>query len=163
MIVSMIAAMGANRVIGRDNKMMWRLPKEWAYFKETTMGHCIIMGRKNYEAQGRSLPGRTNIIITRNKELTIDGCVVVHSLEDALEYCRTQNESEAFICGGGQIYELGVPLADRIYLTEVDYHEEGEVYFPNFDEENYQKENVLSCKKDEDNKYAWSAYVYTKK
>ena len=163
MIVSMIAAMGTNRVIGRDNKMMWRLPKEWAYFKAKTMGHCIIMGRKNFEAQGRALPGRTNIIVTRNKDLKIEGCVVVHSLEEALDYCRSQNETEAFICGGGQIYELGLSLADKLYLTEVDYSEDGEVYFPKFNENEYSRELIDSCEVAEDNKYSWFAYLYNRK
>lgn len=163
MIISMIAAMGKNRVIGKDNKMMWRLPKEWAYFKETTLGHCIITGRKNFEAQGRALPGRTNIIVTRNTDFTAEGCVIKHSIEEALEYCREQGESEAFICGGGQIYANSVDLVDRIYLTEVDYAEEGEVYFPEFDESKFEKIEVKSCPKSEENLFAWTAYKYNRR
>lgn len=82
MIVSMISAMGKNRVIGKNNQMMWHLPLEFKYFKETTLGHCIITGRKNFEAQGRALPGRTNIIVTRNESLKIEGCVVVNSIDE---------------------------------------------------------------------------------
>lgn len=163
MIVSMIAAMGKNRVIGKDNDMMWRLPKEWKHFKETTTGHCIIMGRKNIEAQGRALPNRTNIVLTRSQDLTFDGCVVVNSLEAAFAYCKEKGEEEAFICGGGQIYELALPLADKIYLTVVDYEEEGEVYFPEFDASKFSREELKSCSKSEDNQYAWTAYLYTRK
>lgn len=163
MIISMIAAMGKNRVIGRDNDMMWRLPKEWKHFKETTTGHCIIMGRKNIEAQGRALPNRTNIVLTRSKDFTFEGCVVVNTLEAALAYCKEKNEEEVFICGGGQIYELALPKADRIYLTEVDYHEEGEVYFPEFNESHFEREELLSHPETEDNKYAWTAYLYKRK
>ena len=163
MIISMITAVGKNRVIGKDNDMMWRLPKEWKYFKEITTGHCIIMGRKNIEAQGRALPNRTNIVLTHRRDFTFEGCVVVNSLEAALAYCREKNEEEVFICGGGQIYELGLPKADRIYLTEVDYEEEGDVYFPEFDESKYTKVEVKSLPKSEDNPLAWTAYLYTKK
>lgn len=163
MIVSIIAAMGTNRVIGKGNKMMWRLPHEWDYFKTTTMGHCIITGRKNFQAQGRALPGRTNIIVTRNKDFTADGCVVVHSIEEALEYAKAQGETEAFICGGGQIYKESIPLVDKIYLTEVDYSEEGEVYFPDFDENLYEKKLIKSMDEASDNKYAWQAFEYLKK
>lgn len=163
MIVSMIAAMGKNRVIGKNNKMMWRLPTEWKHFKETTTGHCIVMGRKNIEAQGRALPNRTNIVLTRSKNFTYDGCVIVGSLDEALSYCRDKNEDEVFICGGGEIYNIALPKADKIYLTVVDYEEEGEVYFPEFDESKYHKEEILSCPKSEYNTYAWTAYLYTRK
>ena len=163
MIISMIAAMGKNRVIGKDNKMMWRLPDEWAYFKKTTLGHHIITGRKNFEAQGRVLPGRTNIIVTRNKEYKAEGCVIKHSIEEALDFCREQGETEAFICGGGQIYADSVKLVDKIYLTEVDYTEEGQVYFPEFDESKFEKKEVLSMPKAENNSMAWTAYCYNRK
>ena len=163
MIVSLIAAMGSNRVIGKGNKMMWRLPLEWQYFKETTLGHCIITGRKNFQAQGRALPGRTNIIVTRDTEFTAEGCVVVHSIDEALSYAKEKGETEAFICGGGQIYAQSLPLCDKLYLTEVDYAEEGEVYFPKFDESSYVKESVMKHEVSENNKLAWQAYLYTKK
>lgn len=162
MIVSMIAAMGNNRVIGKGNKMMWRLPAEWEYFKTTTLGHCIITGRKNFEAQGRALPGRTNIIVTRNTELKIDGCVVVHSIEAALEYAHTHGETEAFICGGGQIYKESISMVDKIYLTNVDFTDDGEVFFPEFDESLYTKEFKQEMAVSESNKYAWTANLFTK-
>ena len=163
MIISLIAAMGKNRVIGKDNQMMWRLPKEWAYFKKVTLGHCIVTGRKNFQAQGRALPGRTNIVVTRDKTLNFEGCLMAHSIDEALEVARQQGESEVFICGGGQIYKETIERCDRIYLTEVDYEEEGEVYFPKFDESKFHKEERLSCPKDSDNLYAWTAYYYWRK
>jgi dihydrofolate reductase len=163
MIVSMISAMGKNRVIGKENQMMWHLPLEFKYFKETTLGHCIITGRKNFEAQGRALPGRTNIIVTRNKDLKIEGCVVLNSIQAALDYASEHGETEAFITGGGEIYKQGLEFADRIYLTEVDYEEEGETYFPEFDEASYSKTLVKSQEVGEKNKLAWSAYLYSKK
>ena len=163
MIVSMIAAMGKNRVIGKDNQMMWHLPLEFKYFKDTTMGHCLITGRKNFEAQGRPLPGRTNIIVTRSKDLTLDGCVVVNSIEEALEHAKSIGETEAFITGGGQIYSQGLKYADRIYLTEVDFESDGEVYFPEFSENDFEKKLVHSMDVGEKNSLAWKAYLYEKK
>jgi dihydrofolate reductase len=163
MIVSMIAAMGQNRVIGKGNQMMWYLPMEFKYFKDTTLGHCLITGRKNFEAQGRPLPGRTNIIVTRSKDLKIEGCVVVNSIQEGIDYAKAQGETEAFITGGGQIYKEGLLYADKIYLTEVDFTEDGEVFFPEFDESDYVKSLVKSEDVSEKNSLKWNAYLYTKK
>ncbi len=162
MIVSMIAAMGKNRVIGKGNQMMWHLPEEFKYFKQTTLGHCVITGRKNFEAMGRPLPKRTNIVVTRQKGLKLDGCIVVNSVEEALEYAKSQGESEAFILGGGQIYKEGLKYADRIYLTEVDYSEEGEVYFPEFNDREFSKELVKKMEVTSNNPLKWEAFLYTK-
>jgi dihydrofolate reductase len=163
MIVSLISAMGKNRVIGKDNDMMWHLPLEFKYFKDTTYGHCIITGRKNFEAQGRPLPGRTNIIVTRSKDLEIEGCIVVNSIEEALNYARSVGEKEAFITGGGEIYSQSLKFAQRIYLTEVDYEEEGDAYFPEFNESLYSKELVSEMKEKEGNPISWKAFLYKKK
>ncbi len=162
MIVSMIAAMGKNHVIGKNNQMMWHLPLEYKYFKETTLGHCVITGRKNYEAIGRPLPGRTNIIVTRDTELKIEGCIVVNSIEAALDYAKSKGETEAFITGGGQIYEAFLPLVDKIYLTVVDFVQDGDVFFPSFDQEKYTKLEVASMPVGEKNSLAWTAYTYTR-
>lgn len=160
MIISMIAAMGKNRVIGKGNQMMWHLPKEFAYFKETTMGHCLITGRKNIQAQKRPLPGRTNIVVTRQKDFTFEGCVIVNSIEAGLEYAKSKGESEVFITGGGEIYKQALPHAKRIYLTEVDFEAQGEVYFPEFDEKEFTKTLVRSEDVGDKNALAWSAYLY---
>ena len=163
MILSMIAAMGKNRVIGKDNQMMWHLPREFQYFKDVTSGHCIILGRKNFEAIGRPLPNRTNIIVTRQDDYKAADCVVVNSLDEAVKYAKDHGETEAFITGGGQIYKEMIDKVQRIYLTEVDYSEEGDVYFPEFDESKFNKEIVRSQEVDEKNKYRWDAYLYTLK
>lgn len=163
MIISMIAAMGKNRVIGSNNQMMWHLPQEFKYFKETTYGHCIITGRKNFEATGRPLPGRTNIIVTRNKDYQAEGCFVVHSLGEALSFAKEKGESEVFICGGGQIYQESIDIVDKIYLTCVDFEKDGEVYFPNFDKDKFDEKLVREVEKSDNNLYAWKAYVYSKK
>ena len=160
MIVSMIAAMGKNRVIGKGNQMMWHLPLEYKYFKETTINHCIITGRKNFEAQGRALPKRTNIVVTRNKDFQAEGAEVVSSVGEALELARVKGETEAFIIGGGEIYKQSVNLVDRIYLTEVDFSKEGEVYFPKFDESKFTKTLVRAAEVSEKNSLAWKAYLY---
>lgn len=163
MIISLIAAMGKNRVIGKNNQMMWYLPKEFKYFKDTTIGHCIVTGRKNFEATGRALPGRTNIIVTRNHDYKAEGCLVVNSIESAIEYAKNNGETELFICGGGQIYRDSIPFADRIYLTYVDFEVEGDVYFPEFDESIYHKKLITELDKSENNKYSWKAYIFQRK
>lgn len=163
MIISMISAMGKNRVIGAKNQMMWHLPEEFKYFKETTLGHCIITGRKNFEAQGRALPGRTNIVVTRSKGLKVDGCIVVNSLREAFDYAKSQGETEAFVTGGGEIYKEALKFSDKIYLTEVDYEEVGEVYFPVFDESLYDKKLVKEQAVNEKNKLSWRAYIFSRK
>lgn len=162
MIITLIAAMGKNRVIGKDNSMMWHLPKEFAHFKRLTTGHCIVLGRKNYESIGRLLPKRTNIIVTRKTNYQVNGAVIVNSLEAAIQYAKDQGESELFITGGGEIYRQAMPLADRIYLTEVDFNESGEIYFPEFDESLYKKKLLISEPVSEDNPFAWDAFVFNK-
>ena len=162
MMISLIVAMGKNRVIGKDNKMMWHLPLEFKHFKETTLGHCIVLGRKNFESIGRPLPKRTNIIVTRNEQYQAEGCVVVNSLEAAIDFAKKQGETELFITGGGEIYKQALPKADKIYLTEVDYAEEGEIYFPEFQEEKFQKELLLEQPVSDNNPLAWRAFLYRK-
>ena len=121
--------MAKNRVIGRQGHIPWKIPGEQQIFKKITLGHTVIMGRKTYEAIGRPLPGRFNIIITRNRNYLAAGCTVVHDLQSALNSCP-QDEAEAFICGGGQLYHEALPLADRIYLTVIPREIPGDTYFP---------------------------------
>ncbi len=130
MIVSTIVAVAENGVIGNNNTLIWRLSKDLQRFKKITSGHHIIMGRKNYEDIGRPLPNRTSVIITRQKGYQAEGCIVVHSLEDALQVAKDNGETEAFIIGGAQIYEMGMALSDKLYLTEVHKAFEGDVHFP---------------------------------
>jgi dihydrofolate reductase len=128
MIISIIAAMAENRVIGRGGDIPWDIPADRRRFRELTMGHPIIMGRKTFEAIGRPLSGRRNIILSRPPEYRREGCCVVHSLADAL--AASTGADEVFICGGEELYRLALPLADRIYLTVVHKLCAGDAYFP---------------------------------
>ncbi len=129
--VSVIAALAKNRVIGIENRLPWRLPEDLAHFKALTLGHPVLMGRKTFESLGRPLPGRTNIVITRNPDYCRDGCVVAGSIPDALALCR--DAGEIFFIGGAELYAQAIPLADRLYLTEVDIEAEGDAWFPDFE------------------------------
>jgi dihydrofolate reductase len=133
MTISMIAAMGQNRVIGRDGNLPWHLPDDFKFFKRKTQGCPVIMGRKTFDSMGKPLPGRRNIVITRNPDLKIPGAEVVHSLENALQLVEP-SEGETFIIGGSEIYRQGLEVADRIYLTLVHEAFEGDTFFPEFDE-----------------------------
>ncbi|MDA0148601.1 type 3 dihydrofolate reductase [Vibrio sp. LaRot3] len=128
MIISMIAAMANDRVIGKDNQMPWHLPADFAWFKRCTMGKPVIMGRKTYESIGRPLPGRTNIVISRDSQLEIEGVVTVTSIEEALQ--AAGDVEEAMIIGGGAIYAACLPLANKLYVTHIDAKIEGDTQFP---------------------------------
>lgn len=128
MTVTIIAAMAGNRVIGKDGALPWRLPDDLARFRAITMGHPVIMGRKTFEAIGRPLPGRLNIILTRREGYAPEGVAVARSLAGAVALAGTAGE--AFICGGGEIYREALPLADRIHLTVVHRPYEGDTTFP---------------------------------
>lgn len=132
-VISIIAAVARNGVIGRDNDLPWHLPADLAFFKKTTNGHPIILGRKNYESIGRPLPNRTNIVVSRDVSYTVDGCLVAHSLEDAISLASKQEQDEIFIIGGAQIYAQALPLTTRMYLTQVHTDAAGDVFFPEFD------------------------------
>lgn len=129
--LSIIAALAQNRVIGVENRLPWRLPEDLAHFKAVTLGHPVIMGRKTFESLGRPLPGRLNVVITRNPDYPGEGIRVAHSLHDALECCTEVDE--VFVIGGAELYKLVLPLADRLYLTEVKVDAEGDAHFPAFD------------------------------
>jgi len=128
MIISLIAAMSENRVIGRENTIPWSIPSDLKRFSEITMGHPVIFGRKTFESIGRPLPGRKNIILSGQRDFRVEGATVVHSLADALNLCGS--EQEVFICGGGPLYQEAISRADRIYLTMVHGIYEGDTFFP---------------------------------
>lgn len=135
--ISLIAALAENRCIGIDNKLPWYLPEDLKYFKAATTGKPIIMGRTTFDSLGKPLPNRTNIVITRNAEFAHEGVKVAHSLEEALKISEAvahiQGGDEVVVIGGAQIYALALPLADRLYLTEVHKSVEGDAFFPEFD------------------------------
>jgi dihydrofolate reductase len=137
MLISSIVAMASNRVIGNRGAIPWKIPGEQKMFKEITIGHTVIMGRKTYESIGRPLPGRTNIVITRQADYPADGCIVVHDLDSALQSCPP-DENEVFICGGGQLYQESLPLTDRIYLTLLPREVSGDTYFPEISETDFE-------------------------
>jgi len=133
MRISAIAAMSLDRVIGKDNQIPWHLPADLNFFMRTTQGHHILMGRKNYLSIGKPLPRRTNIVITRNPFFISSGCLIVHSLEEGLALAQARGETEAFVIGGGEIYQLAMDYLDRVYLTTIDLHVDGDVFFPEID------------------------------
>lgn len=131
MRISLVVAMARNRVIGRDNALPWRLPADLAHFKQVTMGHPIVMGRRTYESIGRALPGRKNIVVSRNRDFAAPGCTVVDSLDAAWK--AAGDAGEVSVIGGTTLFEETLPLADTIHLTEVEADVEGDTYFPRFD------------------------------
>ncbi len=128
MIVDMIVACAANRVIGAGNRLLWKIPEDFAHFKSTTMGYPIIMGRKTWESLGRALPGRKNVVITRQQNYHAEGAVIVSSLEEALALLK--DCERVFIIGGGEIYRQAMPVADHIWVTWVGAEFEGDTTFP---------------------------------
>lgn len=165
MKISMIAAMSRNRVIGKDNDIPWHLPDDFKFFKEATKHHHVIMGRKNYESlphKFRPLPERPNIIITRQDHYPAAGAQVVASLEEAIALAAKAGESEAFIIGGGEIYRLGLAIAETIYLTEIDGEIAGDVYFPEFDQETWQEVARKHHPADDRHQFAFDFVTYEK-
>ncbi|MDX1628711.1 MAG: dihydrofolate reductase [Fulvivirga sp.] len=166
MKISMIAAVAQNNVIGKDNDLVWHLPDDMRFFMQTTTNHHVIMGRKNFESlppKYRPLPNRTNIVITRQQDYIAEGAHVVHSLDKALQIARDHGESEAFIIGGGEIYKLGLEVADTLYLTEIHSSFEGDAYFPEFDRSEWQQLKREHHAVDERHKYAFDFVTYERK
>ena len=160
-MLSIIVAVAENNVIGKDNDLIWHLPGDLKHFKETTTGHYVIQGRKTYESCGRPLPNRTNVIITRDKNYKADGCIVVHSLEQAIS--EAKNDPEAFIIGGGKIYEQALSLVDRIYLTKVHHLFEGDTFFPEINNDEWIEVDRRDFEPDEKNKYAFTILILDRK
>lgn len=158
----LVAADEANG-IGLNNGLLCHLPADLRYFKQVTTGHCIAMGRKTYDSIGRPLPNRTNIVITRNRNLEIDGCVMVHSVGEAIEYARALNETELIIIGGGVIFEEALPLADRIYLTRIHHTFEADTFFPALEEDEFRLTKTERYEADEKNAYPFTFQVFERK
>lgn len=165
MKISMIAAVAANGVIGKNNDLAWHLPDDMKFFQEKTRGHHVIMGRKNYDSlppKFTPLPHRTNIIVTRQQDFEAEGCSVVHSLEEALEICRKNGEEEAFIIGGGEIYRLGFNYANILYITEIKKPYEGDTYFPEYDKNDWKEVERVHHPADERHESAFDFVKYVK-
>ena len=136
MLISLIVAMASNRVIGHQGDIPWRIPGEQKMFKEITLGHVVIMGRKTYESLACPLPGRTNIVVTRQTDYQAQDCIIVQDLDGAIKSCPA-DENEAFIIGGGQLYHEAISSADRIYLTVLPREIPGDTYFPKIPEADF--------------------------
>ena len=151
-IISLIAAMAKNRVIGKNNQMPWHLPADLAHFKKLTLGKPVIMGRKTYESIGRPLPGRKNIVVTRSSDFEADGISTVSNLESAIS--EAGNVEEVIIMGGGNIYQQMLSKAQRLYLTFIDFEIEGDTQFPDFETLNWRETSRETRDADEKNSYA---------
>ena len=135
--LAIIVAMARNRTIGVNNTLPWRCPEDLKHFKALTMGHHMIMGRKTYDSIGKPLPGRTTVVVTRNAGLQIDGCLIAHSLEQAVAACT--GDEAVFVVGGAELYAQALPLVDTLYITEIQQEVEGDAHFPAFDKAEWQE------------------------
>jgi dihydrofolate reductase len=163
MIVSAIAALSKNKVIGKDNDLPWRLPDDMKFFMQTTKGHHVVMGRRNYDSlheKYKPLPQRTNIVITRQKDFIASGCMVLHAVEPALEIAEKNAEQECFIIGGAEIYKLAMPYTTRLYMTEIDAVIEGDTYFPDIKKEEWKEVSRKHHPADDRHAYAFDIAVY---
>lgn len=162
--ISAIAACAENNVIGKNNELPWRLPADFKYFKQTTMGHPVIMGRKTFESLGnKALPGRKNIIISRRNDFKINGASVTNSIGEALEMAKTENDNEIFILGGAEIYRQAMPLLDKIYLTRIYEKFDGDAFFPEIDPEIWQLVKEDLHEPDEQNRYKYAFQLWERK
>lgn len=163
MKLSLIVAMATNRVIGINNNLPWYLPNDLKYFKAATLGKPVIMGRKTHESIGKPLPGRTNIVVTRDVTFQAEGCKVVHSLSEAIELaediCLIDGAEEVIVMGGAQIYEQALAEADRLYLTEVHAEVAGDAWFPDFERSEWREAGREDYKAEGPNPYDYSFLV----
>ena len=148
---SLVVAVARNGVIGRDNQLPWRLPDDLKYFKQVTLGHPVIMGRRTFQSIGKPLAGRKNIVITRDRDFQAPGCVVVHSLDQAWK--SADDADEACVIGGTSLFEETLPTADVIHLTEVEAEVEGDTYFPPFDRAQWREIEIARHAADERHAY----------
>lgn len=164
MMLSLICALSENGVIGRNNALPWHLSEDLKYFKRATMGKCIIMGRKTFESIGRPLPGRTNIIVTRNRDYEVENARVVDSLAEAIELAENiafiDGSDEAFVIGGAELYKLAMPVVDRMHLTLVHAEVDGDTWFPEFDAEEWGQISCEDYPASETNPYPYSICVF---
>lgn len=168
MKVSIIVATAKNNAIGKDNDLIWHLPKDMRFFMDTTKGHHVIMGRKNYDSipeKYRPLKDRTNIIVTRQEDLSAPGCIIVNSIERGIDIARKSNDTQCFIIGGGQIYQkaLELDLVDKMYITHIDEEFDGDTHFPFFDKSKWEEKTIMEHKADYVNVHDFIVKEYTRK
>lgn len=160
-LISIIAAMGNKQVIGFKNRLPWNLPADMEHFRQLTMGKPVVLGQKTFESIGKLLPGRTNIILTLDKSFNPSGCIVAHSIEEALSL--TKDFPEVMICGGASIYRQFLPLAEKMYLTLIKGDFEGDVYFPEFNWNDWEEIERIDNQPDKNNSYPYSFVVLQRK
>ena len=168
MVVSLIVAMDEDQGIGKHNDLMWHLPDDMKFFKETTKGHIVVMGRKNFESipeKYRPLPGRENVVLTRNSDYEAIGCTVFHSFEDCMKAFQNEEEKIVFIIGGGEIYRMALEAnaVDEMYITHVDKSYGADTFFPEYKTDDWKIETVLEHEQDERHEAAFSVRKYSKK
>lgn len=168
MKTALIVAMDSERGIGKNNDLMWHLPKDMKFFKDTTQGQIVVMGRKNYDSipqKYRPLPNRLNVVLTRNKAFEAPDCLVFHSLEECLNYFREETERTVFIIGGGEIYRMALEsnVIDEMFITHVRQSYNAETFFPTFKEENWESGIVFEQEKDAQHETAFTVKKYTRK
>lgn len=162
MSLAIIAAMDKNQLIGDNNKIPWDLPADLEYFKQTTMGAPVIMGRKTFESIGFPLPGRKNIILTRNEKYQAEGAEIIHSVKEVLaEFLNSK--AEAFIIGGAEIYKLFLPYTSKLYLTIIEAEFKGDTYFPELNFDNWLQINKIEGTYNSENPYHYNYYIYQRK
>ncbi|MBB09985.1 MULTISPECIES: dihydrofolate reductase [unclassified Alcanivorax] len=165
--LSLMVAKASNRVIGRNNKLPWYLPNDLKYFKQVTFGKPVIMGRKTWDSLGKPLPGRTNIVITRQADFQAEGAKVVATLDEAVTLAENvafiEGQDEAVVMGGAEIYALALPQADRLYLTEVHAEVDGDTWFPEYDTSEWKEIGREDFPAEGPNPYDYSFVVYERK
>lgn len=160
-MIAIIAAVSENHIIGKEGRLPWHLPKDLARFKQLTYGHPVIMGRKTFESIGKPLPGRLNIVVTKNKHYFCRGCLTAHSIEEAIDIAQKTDDT-IFIIGGGDIYRQALPLSDKIFITRIAQHIQGDVSFPDIDPRKWQLISTEFLQKDDKNAYDCSFLTYEK-
>ena len=168
MKTSLIVAMDTDRGIGKNNDLMWNLPNDMRFFKDTTSGHVVVMGRKNYESipeKYRPLPNRENVVLTRNESYVAGNCNIFYSLEECMNYYQSEEERTVFIIGGGQIYReaLKLDLIDEMFITHINHSYGADTFFPEVDLKQWKVEKVMEQPKDEKHEASFSVMRYTKK
>ncbi|WP_207432210.1 dihydrofolate reductase [Sabulibacter ruber] len=162
-MIALVVAIAENRVIGKDNQLIWHLPKDLQHFKKLTMGHPMVMGRKTFEAIGKPLPGRTSIIVTRQEDYQApEGCVVTASLEEALQEGLALDE-QVMVIGGGEIYKQALPLAEVVYLTLVHESFDGDVLFPELEADAWEVTEQEEHPTDEKHAYPYTFFTFRRK
>ncbi|HLA53969.1 MAG TPA: dihydrofolate reductase [Flavitalea sp.] len=163
MTISIIVAASDNNIIGKDNKLLWKLPNDLAFFKNTTWGMPMVMGRKTYESMSKFLAGRTNIVITRNAGWKAEGAVVVSSLEEGIREAEKEDVNECFVIGGGEVYKQAIKITDKVYLTRVHTVVEGDTSFPELDPGIWMLEKSLPFAPDDRHAFAYDFQTWIRK